>query len=43
LKGDNKQLQQEKELMVSKFWNAENLSQQLHDMNRQLFTEIDGL
>lgn len=29
--------------MVSKFWNAENLSQQLHDMNKQLFTEIDNL
>ena len=30
-------------MMVSKYWNAENLSSQLHDMNKQLFSEIDNL
>lgn len=28
---------------MSKFWCAESLSSQLHDMNKQLFSEIDNL
>ena len=33
----------ERELLMSKFWQAESMSSQLHDMNRQLFSEIDHL
>lgn len=28
---------------MNKFWQAESMSSQLHDMNRQLFTEIDNM
>ena len=43
LKNENKQLLAEKELLMSKFWQAENMSSQLHDINKQLFTEIDNM
>ena len=43
MKKDNKELATEKELMISKFWQAESVSSQLQEMNKQLFIEIDNL
>lgn len=43
MKKDNKELATEKELMISKFWQAESVSSQLQEMNKQLFIEIGNL
>jgi len=43
MKRENREIAGEREMLVSKFWHAENLSQQLHEMNRQLFAEIDNM
>ena len=34
MKRENREMAGEREMLVSKFWSAENLSQQLHEMNR---------
>lgn len=43
MKRENREIAGEREMLVSKFWHAETLSQQLHEMNRQLFAEIDNM
>lgn len=43
MRRENREMAGEREMLVSKFWHAENLSQQLHEMNRQLFAEIDNM
>ena len=43
MRRENKEMAGEREMLVSKFWHAENLSQQLHEMNRQLFAEVDNM